>query len=193
MVELDVRPIPKPEKHPKIFAQFDALAVGEHFVLVNNHEPRHLKDEFEIEHPGGYSWRPIQRGPKEWRIEITKLASTPLPRVLADTAAVTAEADDAGGAAWKLPMQQRDLDSNIIRLGAGGKIDEHAGPDVDVLIHVLHGAGTLTTETGTIDLRPGVLLWLPRRSHRGFTAHDDGLVYLTVHQRRKSLLIQQNA
>ena len=43
--ELDVRQVRKPDKHPAIFARFDALAVGESFVLVNNHYPWHLRDE----------------------------------------------------------------------------------------------------------------------------------------------------
>ena len=49
--ELDVRPLPKPDKHPRIFGLFGALAVGESFVLVSNHDPKHLRREFETEHP----------------------------------------------------------------------------------------------------------------------------------------------
>ena len=49
--ELDVRPLPKPDKHPRIFELFGALAVGESFVLVSNHDPNHLRREFETEHP----------------------------------------------------------------------------------------------------------------------------------------------
>jgi uncharacterized protein (DUF2249 family) len=41
--ELDVRPLPKPDKHPRIFELFGALALGESFVLVNNHDPKHLR------------------------------------------------------------------------------------------------------------------------------------------------------
>ena len=46
--ELDVRSMRKPDKHPAIFQAFDALAVGESFVLVNNHDPRHLRTLREI-------------------------------------------------------------------------------------------------------------------------------------------------
>jgi uncharacterized protein (DUF2249 family) len=53
--ELDVRPLRKPDKHPAIFRTYDSLAAGESFVLVNNHDPRHLREEFEAEHPGGYA------------------------------------------------------------------------------------------------------------------------------------------
>jgi len=38
-------------------------------------------------------------------------------------------------------------------------------------------------------LRPGSLVWLPRRSRREFTAGPDGLMYLTVHQRRQALTL----
>ena len=36
---LDERAVRKPDKHPQVFEQFNALAVGESFVLINNHDP----------------------------------------------------------------------------------------------------------------------------------------------------------
>ena len=188
--ELDVRTLRKPEKHPAIFRTFEALDVGASFVLLNNHDPRHLRDEFETDYPGGYGWEYLTSGPDLWRIRISKLASTPLPRALGNTDTVAADSGgDVTGAIWKLHMRQRDLDSNIIQLPAGASIDAHAGPDLDVLLVVLHGAGQLTTEGGSIDLRPGEIIWLPKRSRREFVAGPDGLRYLTVHQRRRSLVI----
>lgn len=100
--ELDVRPLPKPGKHPAIFRAYGALGVGESFVLVNDHDPRHLRDEFEAEHPGGYGWEYLARKRGGYRIRITKLAATPLPRVLADAAALSAAEGDATGAVWRL-------------------------------------------------------------------------------------------
>jgi uncharacterized protein (DUF2249 family)/quercetin dioxygenase-like cupin family protein len=187
--ELDVRPLRKPDKHPAIFQAYAAVPPGESLVLVNDHDPRHLHDEFEVEHPGGYAWDYLARDPGAWRIRITKLASTPLPRVLADTSALSSAAADATGVIWKLQMRERDLDSNVIALAPGATIDAHAGPDVDVLIHVLSGSGQLCTEVDTLELRPGSLTWLPRRSRRQFTAGPDGLKYLTVHQRRQALTL----
>ena len=148
--ELDVRELRKPDKHPTISATFGALAVGDSFVLVNNHDPKHLRGEFDAQ-------------------------------------------PDATGAVWRLEARERDLDSNVIALPAGGRIDSHAGPDLDVLIHVLSGDGSLTTETGTVELLPGSLLWLPRRSRRQFTAGPDGLRYLTVHRRRQALVLEPAA
>ncbi len=155
-------------------------------MLVNNHDPKHLHDEFEVDHPGSYGWEYIEKGPDVWRIRITKLTSTPLPRILTNTADAAA-APDVTGAVWKLEVRERDLDSNVIALAPGGGIDAHAGADVDVLIHVLSGSGQLDTEQGAIDLVPGALLWLPKRSRRQFTAGPDGLRYLTVHQKREIL------
>ena len=96
---------------------------------------------------------------------------------------------DVTGAAWNLRMRDRDLDSNVIRLPPGAAIDAHDGPALDVLLHILDGGGRLTTELATLDLRPGMLVWLPRRSRRGFTAGPDGLRSLTVHQRREALVL----
>ncbi|KMV21867.1 DUF2249 domain-containing protein [Mycobacterium heckeshornense] len=185
--ELDVRQLRKPDKHPTIFATYAALAVGESFVLVNNHDPKHLHEEFEADHAGSYGWEYLEKGPAVWRIRITKLTSTPLPRILVNTAEVTAIEPDVRGAVWKLEVGERDLDSNIIALAPGGGIDAHAGADVDVLIHVLAGSGQVTTEQGEIELAPGALLWLPRRSRRQFSAGPDGLRYLTVHKKREIL------
>ena len=185
---VDVRTVRKPDKHPTIFAAYRALECGESFVLVNNHDPLHLHDEFESEHPGSYGWDYLESGPRVWRIEIRKLTSTSLPRVLCNSALVTADSD-ATGAARTLPARDRDLDSNIIRLPPTGVIGRHTGPDVDVLVHVLAGTGELTTENGDLALTPGALVWLPRRSSRQFTAGPDGLSYLTVHQRRQALTL----
>ncbi len=191
--ELDVRQMRKPDKHPAIFRAFTELPVSESLVLVNDHDPRHLRDEFEIEYPRGYAWEYLAREPRNWRIRITKLAATPLPRVLTDAAAISAArpdgAADPAGVSWKLQMRERDLDSNIVALAPDGQVGAHAGPDVDVLLCVLAGSGEITTELDTLALAPGSLVWLPRRSRRQFTAGPDGLRYLTVHQRRQALTL----
>jgi uncharacterized protein (DUF2249 family) len=74
--ELDVRPLRKPDKHPAIFATYDALTAGSAFVLVNDHDPVHLHDEFEAVHPGAYAWHYLAREPRNFRIRIRKLTSS---------------------------------------------------------------------------------------------------------------------
>ncbi|MET0524027.1 MAG: DUF2249 domain-containing protein [Nocardioides sp.] len=187
---LDVRPLRKPDKHPAIFASYAELPVGGSFVLINDHDPRHLREEFEADHADSYGWEYLRSEPGDWRIHISKLTTTPLPRILVHTDRIEEVGDpDATGAIWRLQFRERDLDSNIIALPPAGSIDAHNGPDLDVLIHVIAGSGQLTTEHGVLDLRPGALLWMPRRSRRQFTAGPDGLRYLTIHQRRQALVL----
>ena len=52
--------LPKSQRHPMIFARFDALAAGESFVLVNSHDPIHLREEFARDRPGAYDWRYLE-------------------------------------------------------------------------------------------------------------------------------------
>lgn len=124
--ELDVRQLRKLDKHPAIFASYAELVVGQSFVRVNDHEPKHLRDEFGVEHPGSHQWEYVQQGPDVWRIRITRLASTSLPRVLVNTVTAAASDHDAAGAVWKLEPAARDLDSNLVRLPPDGVIDAHA-------------------------------------------------------------------
>ena len=46
---LDLRSIPPYERHPKVFAAFDALESGESLTLVNDHEPTPLFYQMEAE------------------------------------------------------------------------------------------------------------------------------------------------
>jgi uncharacterized protein (DUF2249 family)/quercetin dioxygenase-like cupin family protein len=186
---LDVRQMRKPDKHPAIFARFRALDPGDGFDLVNNHNPVHLRDEFESEYPGSFGWEYLETGPSVWRIRISKLSAAALPRLLYDTSLVEAGDGVVAGATWKLEVRERDLDSNVIRLAPDDGIDAHEGPDIDVIIHVVAGTGRLDTELDPVELTAGALVWLPRRSRRGFTAGSEGLTYLTVHQRKPALTL----
>lgn len=186
--ELDVRGLPKRDKHPAIFAAYEHLPVDAAFVLVNNHDPKHLRAEFEADYAGGYGWEYLETGPQAWRIRISKLASTALPRILVDDAAGLVDPEST--VAWRLPVRERDLDSNIIVLPPGGVIEFHDGPELDVLVYILGGGGRLGTERGDIDLRPGAVLWMPRRSRRRISAGDKGLRYMTVHKHREALVLE---
>lgn len=70
---LDVRVIPPPQKHPAIFTAFDALDAGDHFVLVNDHDPVPLRYQFEFTRSGQIGWEYLEQGPELWRVRISKL------------------------------------------------------------------------------------------------------------------------
>ena len=109
-----------------------------------------------------------------------------LPRVLANTRSLALDGGGSG-AVWKLAMGERDLDANVIALAPADTIGEHTGPDLDVILHVVAGSGTLATDGGTMRLEPGAIVWLPRRTRRGFSAGPEGLMYFSVHQRKPGL------
>jgi uncharacterized protein (DUF2249 family) len=72
--ELDARVIPPVDKHPTIFRTFDALANGESFVLINDHDPKPLHYQFEAERTDEYKWEYLEQGPKVFRVEISRIA-----------------------------------------------------------------------------------------------------------------------
>lgn len=116
------------------------------------------------------------------------LDTTRLPRVVLDESEMADAVDDpeAAGAVWRLEPSDRELDANLIALPAGDGIAEHAGADVDVLIHVIAGSGTLRTAAGEIALTRGQIVHLPRRARRAILAGHEGLRYLSVHRRKET-------
>ncbi|GGN04438.1 aminotransferase [Thermus composti] len=71
-MELDVRTLPPRERHPRIFALFDGLKPGESFVLVNDHDPKPLYYQFQVERPQAFTWEYLEEGPEVWRVRIGK-------------------------------------------------------------------------------------------------------------------------
>lgn len=115
---------------------------------------------------------------------------TPVPRLLCDDARELAARPAApAGVLWKLAESGRQLDANVVRLPPGGTVDTHAEPDLDVLVFVVSGDGTVHGEDGPQPLSAGALMWLPHGSRRSLAAGADGLSYLTVHRRRPGMQI----
>lgn len=48
---LDIREVPPPERHPKIFDAFESLESGEALTIINDHEPKPLYYQMEAEVP----------------------------------------------------------------------------------------------------------------------------------------------
>ncbi len=71
-VVLDLRGMPPFERHPKIFKEWESLKVGETLQIINDHDPRPLHYEYEGEYKGSYKWEDVQKGPKDWIVNITK-------------------------------------------------------------------------------------------------------------------------
>ena len=73
-----VRALAPAQRHEKIFATYGALGPGTVFVLVNDHDPKPLRYQFEAQHAGHYSWDYLAAGPDIWRVRIGRPAGTPV-------------------------------------------------------------------------------------------------------------------
>ena len=72
--ELDVRSEPPARRHELIFDTYEALAGGEGFVLVNDHDPKPLEYQFAAVHAGEFTWEYLEQGPEVWRVRIGRPA-----------------------------------------------------------------------------------------------------------------------
>lgn len=71
---LDLREIPPPERHPKIFDAFEELSSGEALTLVNDHEPRPLYHQMvaEVESFDADGYTVDRVGPNEFVATLPK-------------------------------------------------------------------------------------------------------------------------
>lgn len=79
--ELDLRDVPRPQRHPLVFARFDALAIGESFELVNDHDPIPLHRQMDAMRPGQAEWSYVERGPELFRIRVRRVAALSGPSI----------------------------------------------------------------------------------------------------------------
>jgi uncharacterized protein (DUF2249 family) len=74
---LDARPIPCSGKHELIFRRWAALAVGESFVLLNDHRPEPLRRQFEQLVPDCFEWCEIEPPVGAFAVCLTRLRPDP--------------------------------------------------------------------------------------------------------------------
>jgi uncharacterized protein (DUF2249 family) len=70
-----VRDVPPAQRHETIFATYHDLAPGRGFVLVNDHDPKPLRYQFEAEQAGQFTWESIEAGPQVWRVRIGRASA----------------------------------------------------------------------------------------------------------------------
>ena len=70
---LDLRPMPPFERHEKIFQLWDKLKAGQTLKIINDHDPKPLRYQFEVEYKGKYEWEYEQKGPKDWIVRIKRI------------------------------------------------------------------------------------------------------------------------
>ena len=82
--ELDLRGIPRTQRHPLVFAKLDALAVGQSFLIINDHDPVPLSRQIEDLRPGQATWQYEERGPL-FRIRIRRVAPPDVAKIAEGT------------------------------------------------------------------------------------------------------------
>ncbi|MFD5481476.1 hypothetical protein [Streptomyces hawaiiensis] len=117
-------------------------------------------------------------------------ADAPVPRILGNAGSLAATDPASTGALWRPAEPGRQLDANLIHIPPQGSIDARAAPDLDVLLLVVAGDGTLGSAAGPHRVESGSLVWLPHGSVRSVTAGENGLSYMTVPRRRPGMQIK---
>lgn len=70
---VDAREISPRVRHTIMFQLFESLGAGQSFQLVNDHDPRMLRNEFEFRFGEHVGWTYVEQGPDIWRVRIGRL------------------------------------------------------------------------------------------------------------------------
>ena len=93
------------------------------------------------------------------------------------------EVDTSGpdGVVWGVASPQ--LNTNLVKLGAGAAINAHTNHEVDVLVIVRSGTGVATIDGVDHPIAAASAVLIPAGAERLVQATTD-LIYLSIHQRR---------
>jgi mannose-6-phosphate isomerase-like protein (cupin superfamily) len=92
------------------------------------------------------------------------------------------------GPVWA--TETEDLDCTLLQWNAGHQIAPHVNDEVDVVMTVLQGSGTIEIDGVKTLLKAGVIVVIPKGTRRSIDAESTPLVYLNVHKRRRRLMPQ---
>lgn len=132
-VRFDVREIPCRVKHAQILQRWADLAVGEYFVLINDHDPVPLYYQFEAQFPDAFDWVYLRRGPEEYQVKITKRRSVDVTHVAPKPFTVpTRVCDTSDGGTLEIDARGLEPPEPLIRiltaletLTVGGRLRAH--------------------------------------------------------------------
>ena len=98
---------------------------------------------------------------------------------------VTALLDGAGPRVrWSASTGQ--LQANLVTLQPGERVEPHVEPELDVLVVVVAGSGTVTADVEQAVTAPAVVV-LEAGAGRAVAAGPDGLSYVTAHHQRAGM------
>jgi uncharacterized protein (DUF2249 family) len=112
----DVRSIPCRVKHAQIFQRWFDLPVGNHFVLLNDHDPIPLRYQFEAEFGGAFTWEYLERGPVDFRVKITKTAIVAVPSIRSSSPTTTFSGSSRAGKDIEVDARGLEPPEPLIRI-----------------------------------------------------------------------------
>lgn len=83
--------------------------------------------------------------------------------------------------------QSADLNLNLVVLQSGTTVEEHRNEAVDLLLIAFAGKGRITVDDGSILIRAGQGLIIPKGAKRSIVCDSDRFAYLLCHRRRGGL------
>ena len=70
---IDVREIPKGQRHPLIIDTYEDLGPGESMRLIVDHDPVPLRTQMARRFGDELSWVYVEQGPPTWQVEVQRL------------------------------------------------------------------------------------------------------------------------
>ena len=104
---------------------------------------------------------------------------------------VDLHAGDGRGPVWGDATE--DLNLTVLVWPPGEGPPEHVNDELDVVIVVVQGSGSVCLDGVHRDVRPGHAVVIPRGVTRSLSAGPDGLRYLSLHRRRGGLQISRSS
>ena len=105
-----------------------------------------------------------------------------------DLKGIAAPAGDRVGVIWALDTSS-DLNTNLVRFGAGQGVEEHVNDEVEVIVLGVSGSGIVAVDREEHALSAGILVFMPKGARRSTVSASEDFAYLTVHRRRGPLQI----
>jgi mannose-6-phosphate isomerase-like protein (cupin superfamily) len=90
------------------------------------------------------------------------------------------------GALWG--TETEDLDATLVSWSEGKGVDVHTNDEVDVVMVVLEGSGTVARGEESLAVQAGQIVVIPKGTPRSVRAGAGGIAYLNVHKRRRRLM-----
>lgn len=212
-IVIDVRSIPKPQRHPLIFEAMDTLTVGQSVVVQNDHNPIPLRGQVGAIYGEQFAWRYLEEGPEVFRLQFTRLAPAPggwhrssahgNPDLSQQLLPVLETSSNAAPPLWVDLLERsaiashsgpqwahecEDLDLTLLSWEDGKRIEPHINTEVDGVLIGVAGTGVVTVNGEAHEMRPGVALLIPKGCERAITSTSPRLSYLSVHRRRRGLM-----